>query len=267
MKHKRYLIVIAVLGVILLIPAALLLLPREQEHLLETGAWGLSFRTEGETPVGNATKEQLAQYGAAFVGDESAPVLYLTFDCGYENGNTGKILDVLAAHDAPAAFFVVGSFARGQPELLRRMAEEGHIVGNHTDHHYDMSRIADPDVFAAELAAVEQAYEAAVGAPMPKYYRPPQGVYSEDNLQTAQKLGYHTVFWSLAYRDWVQDDQPSSEQAFAKLIPRIHNGAVVLLHSTSATNAAILDELLTRYEAMGYRFASLDELFAAAPSA
>ena len=100
-----------------------------------------------------------------------------------------------------------------------------------------------------------------MGSPMPKYYRPPQGIYSEENLQMAQQLGYRTVFWSLAYRDWLQDEQPTKEQAFSKLIPRIHNGAVLLLHSTSATNAAILDELLTRYEALGYRFGTLGELF------
>lgn len=228
---------------------------------LEAGSWGLSFRTEGERPTGSAAPEELAQYGAAYVGSGDEPVIYLTFDAGYDNGNTEKILDVLKAHSVPAAFFVVGSFVEQHPELVRRMAEEGHIVGNHTWHHWDMSKISDEAVFAEELTSLAAKYEQTVGSPMPRYYRPPQGIYSEDNLRAAQKLGYRTVFWSLAYVDWYQDDQPTSEEAFSKLIPRIHNGAVVLLHSTSSTNAAILDELLTKWEDMGYRFETLDALF------
>jgi peptidoglycan-N-acetylmuramic acid deacetylase len=125
-----------------------------------------------------------------------------------------------------------------------------------------MSKIADKDAFTAELRELEQAYRTATGMELPKYYRPPQGIYSEDNLRMAKELGYRTVFWSLAYVDWYRDDQPTREQAFAKLLPRTHNGAVVLLHSTSATNAEILDELLTRWEEMGYRFGTLEELFA-----
>ena len=168
---------------------------------------------------------------------------------------------MLKKHKAPAAFFVVGTYIQQNPELVRRMAAEGHIVGNHTWHHWDMDRIGDRATFEQELADTAAAYEAAVGAPMPKYYRPPRGIYSERNLEMAKDLGYRTVFWSLAYVDWKQDEQPSREEAFAKLLGRVHNGAVVLLHSTSATNAEILDELLCKWEAMGYRFGTLDELF------
>ena len=125
-----------------------------------------------------------------------------------------------------------------------------------------MSKIADEAVFTKELRSVEDAYRAATGQTLPRYYRPPQGVYSEDNLKMAKKLGYRTVFWSLAYVDWLQDDQPTADEAYAKLLGRIHPGAVVLLHSTSQTNAEILDSLLTKWEGMGYRFGSLDELFA-----
>lgn len=260
MKHTKSVVTLSVLGLFLVGLLAGTLLGR-QPVALETGSWGLSFPNEGETPVGNASRETLAQYDAAFVGDPSQPVVYLTFDAGYENGNTEQILDTLKKHNAPAAFFVVGTYIEQHPELVKRMAEEGHTVGNHTWHHYDMSKIGDEAIFREELASVEAAYEQAVGSPMPKYYRPPQGIYSEENLKMAQSLGYRTVFWSLAYRDWLQDEQPTSEQAFAKLIPRIHNGAVLLLHSTSATNATILDELLTRYEQLGYRFGTLDELF------
>ena len=235
---------------------------RNRNADVEAASWGLSFRTEGECPVGNASKEELASCDAAYVGSSEEKVLYLTFDAGYENGHTAHILDVLKAHKVPAAFFVVGSFVEQNPELVRRMTKEGHIVGNHTFHHPDMSKIADKDAFTAELRELEQAYRTATGMELPKYYRPPQGIYSEDNLRMAKELGYRTVFWSLAYVDWYRDDQPTREQAFAKLLPRTHNGAVVLLHSTSATNAEILDELLTRWEEMGYRFGTLEELFA-----
>ena len=232
-----------------------------RDRAMEVGSWGLSFQTEGERPVGSATMEELAGFDAAYAGDADQSVIYLTFDAGYENGYTERILDVLAAHKVKAAFFVVGNYIQTQPELVRRMAREGHIVGNHTLHHYDMSQISDPDVFRRELQGLEDLYRETVGQELPKYYRPPQGIYSADNLRQAQAMGYRTVFWSLAYVDWYQDDQPTSEQAFSKLLPRIHNGAVVLLHSTSATNAAILDELLTRWEQAGYRFGTLDELF------
>lgn len=228
---------------------------------VETGAWGLSFRQEGSQPVGTVSVENLKEYHAAYVGDGEDPVIYLTFDAGYENGYTGKILDVLKAHHAPATFFLVGNFIQRNPDLTRRMVEEGHTVGNHTMHHYNMSRLTDQAAFEKELNDLEALYFQTVGQEMPKYYRPPQGVYSEENLKMADTLGYRTVFWSLAYVDWNNDSQPTREQAFSKLIPRIHNGAVVLLHSTSQTNGEILDELLTQWEAMGYRFAPLEELF------
>ena len=141
------------------------------------------------------------------------------------------------------------------------MVEEGHTVGNHTMHHYDMSKLSDPEAFGKELRDLENLYRDTVGQELPKYYRPPQGIYSEENLRMAKELGYKTVFWSLAYVDWNNDAQPTKEQAFAKLLPRTHPGAVVLLHSTSKTNAEILDELLSKWEAEGYRFGTVEELF------
>ncbi len=229
---------------------------------LETGAWGLSFQAEGQPPVGPAGNKQLQQYDAAYLGDTTQKVIYLTFDSGYENGSTEKILDVLEKHDVPAAFFLVGNYIEKNADLVRRMVEDGHIVGNHTMHHFDMSKLVSKEAFTKELQDLEVLFKETTGKELPKYYRPPQGIYSQENLQMAKELGYKTVFWSLAYVDWKNDAQPTKEQAFAKLLPRTHNGAVVLLHSTSATNAEILDELLTRWENEGYRFASIDELFA-----
>lgn len=223
--------------------------------------WGLSFQEEGQPPVANATKEELAQYDAYYAGDTEEKVIYLTFDCGYENGNTPAILEALKKHGVSATFFVVGNFVSDNPELLRQMLAEGHTVGNHTAHHPDMSAIADMESFQAEIEELEKLFYEATGQEITKYYRPPQGKYSESNLSMAQQLGYKTFFWSLAYVDWYQDDQPTEEEAYEKLLGRIHPGAIVLLHNTSSTNAAILDELLTKWEAMGYRFGKLEELY------
>ena len=225
--------------------------------------WGLGFGTEGKPPTGNASAEELKKYNAYFIGDTTQNTIYLTFDCGYENGNTEPILDALKKHDVKATFFVVGNFLETSPEIVKRMIAEGHTVGNHTYHHWDMSKIGEMEQFRQELESLETLYRDTTRQELAKFYRPPQGIYSEKNLEMAQQLGYHTVFWSLAYVDWLQDDQPTSEQAYAKLIPRIHNGAVVLLHSTSQTTAAILDSLLTRWEEMGYSFGEISELFPA----
>ena len=226
----------------------------------EVTNWGLSFQQEGEPPVGNASSEYLAQYNALYRADTQEKILYLTFDAGFENGNTAAILDALKQHNVPATFFLVGNYLETQPELVCRMVEEGHLVGNHTYHHPDMSAIADKADFQEELSSLEALYQETTGQEMPKYYRPPQGKFSESNLRQAKELGYRTVFWSLAYVDWYEDDQPTREEAFDKLLPRVHPGAVVLLHSTSSTNAAILDELLARWEEMGYTFGRLEEI-------
>ena len=230
-------------------------------NALQTGSWGLSFRQDGIAPIGNAGKDQLRAYDAAYIGDTTQKVLYLTFDAGYENGCTGQILDVLKKQEVKAAFFLVGNYIEKNADLVRRMVQEGHTVGNHTMHHRNMSEIAHRETFTKELTALEALFQETTGQELPKYYRPPQGIYSEENLKMAQELGYKTVFWSLAYVDWNNDKQPTKEEAFAKLLPRTHNGAVVLLHSTSRTNAEILDELLTQWKEQGYRFGSVEELF------
>lgn len=233
---------------------------------LETGNWGLSFREEGSPPIGNAGVDQLKAYDAAYIGDTSDKVLYLTFDAGYENGSTAKILDTLKEKQVPAAFFLVGNYIQRNADLVRRMVAEGHTVGNHTMHHYDMSKLSTMESFSKELQDLEALFTEKTGGEIAKYYRPPQGIYSEENLKMAQELGYKTVFWSLAYVDWNNDAQPTKEQAFQKLLPRTHNGAVILLHSTSKTNGEILGELIDHWKAEGYRFGTLEELFSKAES-
>ena len=231
------------------------------DSVMATASWGLSFQREGLAPVGPASQRELSKYGGAYLGDTTQKVLYLTFDAGYENGCTAKILDVLKKHQVPAAFFLVGTYMQSHPDLVKRMADEGHTVGNHTMHHPDMSKIEEFSAFQKELEGVGELYREITGEEMPKFYRPPRGVYSGKNLEMAQSLGYKTVFWSLAYVDWNNDKQPTAEYAFGKLLPRTHNGAVILLHSTSQTNADILDELLTKWKEQGYRFAPISELF------
>lgn len=224
------------------------------------GNWGLSFQTEGEAPIANADAEYLKKFDGYYAEMTDEKVIYLTFDAGYENGYTEKILDILKEHQITAAFFLVGNYMETSPALVKRMVSEGHVVGNHTFTHPDMSEISTEKEFSAELTKLEEAYIKVTGDKMKNFYRPPQGKYSEDNLRMAQDLGYKTIFWSLAYVDWYESDQPTREEALEKLVPRIHPGAIVLLHSTSKTNAEILDEVLTKWEDMGYRFKSIEEL-------
>ena len=230
-------------------------------QVLPTAAWGLSFPELGKTPDAPVSKESLAQYDGAFLGNTEEKVLYLTFDAGYENGHTDAILDTLQNHDVQAAFFLVGNYLEKNADLVRRMVDQGHIVGNHTMTHPNMSAISDPDAFRAELEGLENLFRETTGKELPKYYRPPQGVYSEKNLQMAKDLGYKTVFWSLAYADWDNNNQPAKDVAIQRVLSRTHNGAVILLHSTSKTNAEILDTLLTKWAEMGYRFETIDKLF------
>ena len=222
--------------------------------------WGLSFSSTGERPTGNASVAELQKYNAYYAQDTDKKVIYLTFDCGYENGNTEAILKALKKHNAPATFFVVGTLIKSNPELIKEIHDEGFTVGNHTWHHPDMSQMSTVESFRKELEDVETIYKDVTRDSMSKFYRPPRGVYSTENLQMAKDAGYYTFFWSLAYVDWYQDNQPSREEAFDKLLTRIHPGAIVLLHSTSSTNASIMDELLDKWEEMGYQFKDLNDL-------
>lgn len=226
----------------------------------ETENWGLGFSKDGSPPSGNATPDQLKAYDSYFIGDTSQKKIYLTFDAGFENGNTPAILEALKKHNVKATFFVVGNYIQTSPGLVKQMVKEGHTVGNHTFHHPDMSSISSMEAFRKEMNDLADLYKQTTGKELIKFYRPPQGKYSLKNLEMAKQLGYKTFFWSLAYVDWYQNAQPSKEEAFSKLLTRIHPGAIVLLHSTSSTNAAILDELLTKWEKMGYSFGTLGDL-------
>lgn len=227
---------------------------------VSTDNWGLSYPNPGQAPVGNASQEELSQYGAYYLGDTSQKVIYLTFDCGYENGNTEPILAALKKHNVKATFFVTGAFLESAPDMAKRIAEEGHTAGNHTYNHPDMAAIADLESFQKELDDVSDLFYEITGTELSPYYRPPQGKCNVENLKMAQELGYATIFWSLAHVDWDTENQPSHEEAFEVITERTHPGAVVLLHAISQTNGEILDEMLTRWEEMGYTFGTLKDL-------
>ena len=228
--------------------------------------WYCVRSSEHKQPIADANMQWISRYGGVYVdfnhGDASEEkVVYLTFDAGYENGNVEKILNVMKEEKVVGAFFVLGHLIQNNPDLICRMTEEGHLVCNHTVHHKDMSKIDDSEAFARELQELEAMYQALTGKEMAKYYRPPEGTFDERSLRFAFGLGYKTVFWSLAYADWDNQKQPDPQKAKALLLQYMHNGAVILLHPTSATNAAILKDLIVTLKSQGYRFGSLDELF------
>jgi len=224
--------------------------------------WGLHYEKPGEVPIGNATSEYLKTYNSYFYvspeGNEK--MLFLTFDAGYENGYTEKILDTLKENNIPAAFFLVGTYLQNNPELIKRMVDEGHVIGNHSMGHANMTK-KSAEEFLAELKKFESVYESIIGFEMPKLYRPPEGIFNENNLIIASENGYETVLWSATYADWDNKNQPTKEQAFSKLLPRLHPGAILLLHSTGATNAEILHDFIAECRKMGYEFGSLADSF------
>ena len=191
--------------------------------------------------------------------DDKEKVIYLTFDAGYENGNVEKILDVMKEKEVSGAFFILENLTRRNADLVRRMQDEGHLVCNHTASHKDMSGVCDKEAFLAELKALEDDCK-AIGVSCAKFYRPPEGRFSEQNLKFAAEAGYCTVFWSFAYVDWDNNSQMPRDAAIKKVLDGTHNGEVILLHPTSSTNAAILGELIDAWRDMGFTFGTLNEL-------
>ena len=204
--------------------------------------------------------EQVREYGGVYIDDTSGEKkLYLTFDAGYENGNIEKILDVMRQEGVTGAFFILSNLIKKNPELVKRMADEGHLVCNHTSNHKDMTKLSDGEILA-NLSRVEEEYKAATGYDMEKIFRFPEGKYSISTIKLLYENGYKTVFWSMAYDDWDNSRQMDTELAKSKLLSTTHDGAIILLHPTSATNAAILSDLINTWRDMGYTFGSLKEL-------
>ena len=222
--------------------------------------WYYKPRTDGLQPQKNAEMQFVYDMGGYSMGDPEDKVIYLTFDAGYENGYTKDILDTLSEHDVTAAFFLVGHYINSSPGVVRRMVDEGHLVCNHTMTHQNMGAITDFEAFKKELCGIEDIYNAATGEQMAKFFRPPSGAFSERCIAYANDLGYTTVFWSFAYKDWLVDAQPSPDAAFETIISRTHPGEIVLLHMCSSTNAAILGDVIEAWREMGYHIESLDYL-------
>ncbi len=221
-------------------------------------SWYTCPTKDHSRPVCPAEAPFLEELDGRYLGPDEK-VVYLTFDLGYENENVFSILDTLKKHSAPAAFFIL-SHEIESGKAIERLVNEGHLVCNHTSHHPDMSKMQDKESFARELSDLENLWREKTGLEMSKYYRPPQGVFSEQNLVWAKELGYKTIFWSLTWADWDNSNQLPANKAEELLMSRLHNGAVILLHPISDTNAKMLDSFLTRLEKDGWRFGTLDEL-------
>ena len=225
--------------------------------------WYVKRNAEHKQPTLDRHQGRLDGHNAVYVdsryADAEEKVLYLTFDAGYENGNVERILNVLKEENAPAAFFVLKNIVIKHPNLIKRMDAEGHLVCNHTMTHRDTTTLSDAE-FKEELNGLASLCQEKAGVSMAGFYRPPEGRYNEKTLRLASELGYKTVFWSFAYADWDNDKQPSADAAMKKILDNVHNGAILLLHPTSDTNATILPALIQTLRAEGYRFASLSEL-------
>ena len=231
----------------------------------EVTGWYCRRNSEHKQPLAAGDISYVEEYGGYYIdhrhGDDSAErVIYLTFDAGYENGNVSRILDTLKAENVKGAFFILGNLVTKNTDLVRRMADEGHTVCNHTNTHKDMTKFSSADELRRELEALETLYRENIGGEMPKYYRPPEGRFDRRTMEYVHALGYKTIFWSFAYADWDNNSQMSAEAAKRKIMDNIHNGAVILLHPTSATNAEILGEVIRELKGQGYRFGTLDEL-------
>lgn len=221
-------------------------------------------RNGNNRPIIQKEQEIIYDYDGYFLDKkltdtDEIKVIYLTFDIGYENGNTEKIMDTLKEENIPAAFFVLDNIILKNTDLVTRMAKEGHLVCNHTKNHKNLCNASDEEIIK-NLTALEKIYEEKTGNVMAKYFRFPEGKYSVNALSCVQKMGYKSIFWSFAYDDWDNNRQLSENKAIKKVLDNTHNGAVMLFHPTSDTNAKIFPALIKAWRDMGYTFGTLDEL-------
>ena len=213
--------------------------------------YGQGTRTDADNvPLGALDFDaQYRQYGAYATTPDKRRII-LTFDQGYENGYTDDILDTLAEKHVTAIVFLTGDYARKEPELVRRMIDEGHMLGNHGMTHASLPCLSH-DEMVEEISSLHEYVIEEYSYKM-QYFRCPCGEYSEEALQTLRSLGYRTVFWSGAHVDWLTDDQPDPAAALEKLVGQAHGGEILLLHSVSSTNARILGDLIDALRAKGY---------------
>lgn len=221
--------------------------------------WGILRKGYGKTPDADpGAPELLEKYGGKYIGDTSKNIIYLTFDEGYENGYTSKILDVLRENNVKAVFFITGPYLSEHQDLVRRMVEEGHIVGNHSIHHPSLPSL-DDKTLEEEILGLDRAFFEKFGKHM-QFLRPPKGEYSERTLAITQKLGYVNLFWSFAYDDWHRDKIRGAQYAYDKVMNNLHNGEVMLLHAVSKDNADALDMIIKGARSKGFEFGDPAEL-------
>ena len=220
--------------------------------------WGIKRAENHEQPdLGSENEELISKYNGIALGNEEKNYIYLTFDLGYEAGYTETILDVLKEKNVQGTFFVTAHYVNSASDIVQRIIDEGHILGNHTVNHYSMPDLSDEEI-NNEIMTLHQTVYEKYGYEM-KYVRPPMGEFSERTLSISNSLGYKTVMWSFAYVDWNEDNQPSEDEAIDKIISNLHNGEVMLLHATSATNASIIGDVIDKIEEEGYEIRSLDD--------
>ena len=222
-------------------------------------SWGLSRRPDNGIPAADpGAPELLKKYNGAYIGDINKKEIYLTFDEGYENGYTPKILDVLKVNNVKAVFFITGPYLKDHQDLVRRMIEEGHTVGNHTIHHPSLPSLSEQDV-EEEVLGLDRAFHEKFGKNM-KYLRPPKGEYNEKTLAITNALGYKNLFWSFAYDDWYRDKSRGADYAYNIVMKNLHNGAVLLLHAVSKDNADALDRIIKGAIDKGYTFGNINNI-------
>lgn len=220
--------------------------------------WGIKRNNNHEQPdVGNERKEVLESNEGICLGNKEKKIIYLTFDEGYEAGYTPKLLEILKNNNVKATFFITAHYVNTQPELVKQMIDEGHIVGNHTVNHKSMPELNEEQI-KKEVMDLHQVIYDKFGYEM-KYIRPPMGEFSKKTLEVTNSLGYKTVMWSFAYEDWNENKQPDEAKSKEKVIANIHNGEIMLLHGNSKTNTNILDSVIKETKNMGYEYKSLDE--------
>lgn len=226
----------------------------------EKVCYGQGYETDSENrPVGAMqAQEEYGAYGGEFIGDKNDKTIYLTFDEGYENGCTGRILDILKEKNVTATFYVTLDYVKSSPDLVSRMINEGHEVGNHTCTHPSLPDISDDMVFE-EIHGLESYISDNFGGYKTVTMRPPRGEFSVRTLRLVKNMGYDTVLWSFAYNDWNVDDQPDSEKAYERITSATHNGAIYLLHAVSETNTAILADVIDYWQDNGYSVKSVTE--------
>ena len=220
--------------------------------------WGIKRNDNHNQPdLGSTNKALIDKYNGIAMGNKEDKSIYLTFDLGYEAGHTAKILDALKEKNVKGTFFITAHYLNTAPELVERMINEGHIVGNHTVNHKSMPELSDGEI-NSELMKLNQSLYEKFGYEM-RYMRPPKGEFSERTLSITESLGFKTVMWSFAYVDWNEDNQPSQDEALNKILSNLHNGEVMLLHATSKTNSEIMCKIIEGAQNQGFEFKSLEE--------